>query len=119
MRRHVGPLREASGLQEAATKVSELSTRYQKVGVTNKGRRYNYELVAFLELESLLTIGGVIAAAATFREESRGAHHRQDRPARDDAKWLAHTMASFRPGGPAMTSRPVLITKWRPEGRRY
>ncbi len=119
MRRHVGPLREASGLQEAATKVGELSTRYQKVGVTNKGRRYNYELVAFLELESLLTIGGVIAAAATFREESRGAHHRQDRPARDDAKWLAHTMASFRPGGPAMTSRPAVITKWRPEGRRY
>ena len=119
MRRHVGPLREASGLREAATKVSELSTRYGKVGITNKSRRYNYELTAFLELESLLTIGGVIAAAAGFREESRGAHHRQDRPARDDAKWLAHTVASFRSGGPAMTSTAVVITKWKPEGRRY
>jgi succinate dehydrogenase / fumarate reductase flavoprotein subunit len=119
MRRHLGPLREASGLREAATKVSELSTRFRKVGIANKGRRYNYELTALLELESLLTIGGVVAAAAGFREESRGAHHRQDRPVRDDAKWLTHTMASVRPGGPAMTARPVVITKWKPEGRRY
>ncbi len=119
MRRHVGPLREASGLQETASKVRELSARYQKVGITNKSRRYNYELPAFLELESLLTIGGVIAAAAGFREESRGAHHRRDRPARDDAKWLTHTVASFRPGGPALISKPVVITKWKPEGRRY
>ena len=119
MRRHVGPLREASGLRETASRVSELATRYQKVGITNKSRRYNYELPAFLELESLLAIGGVIAAAAGFREESRGAHHRKDHPTRDDAKWLSHTVASFRPGAPAMTSKPVVITKWKPEGRRY
>ena len=119
MRRHVGPLRDASGLKEAANKVSELSAQYRQVGITNKGQRYNYELAAFLELESLLTVGGVIVATAGFRDESRGAHHRQDRPTRDDARWLAHTVASFRPDGPAMTSKPVVITKWKPEGRRY
>src|SRR3989454_11625749 len=119
MRRHVGPLRDASGLKEAANKISELSARYRRVGVMNKGQRYNYELAAFLELESLLTVGGVIVAAAGFRDESRGAHRRQDRPTRDDARWLAHTVASFRPDGPAMTSKPVVITKWKPEGRRY
>jgi len=85
----------------------------------NKGQRYNYELAAFLELESLLTVGRIIVAAADFRDESRGAHYRQDRPTRDDARWLAHTVASFRPEGPAMTSKPVVITKWKPEGRRY
>lgn len=119
MRRHVGPLRDAAGLEEAANKVRELSARYRQAGITNKGARYNYELAAFLELESLLTVGGVIAATAAFREESRGAHHRQDRPARDDARWLAHTMASVRPAGPAMASKPVVITGWKPEGRRY
>lgn len=119
MRRHVGPLRDAAGLKEAANKIGELSARYRKVGVTNKQRRYNYELVACLELESLLTIGRVIVTAAEFREESRGAHHRQDRPARDDAGWLVHTIASCRPDGPQMTSKPVVITRWKPEGRRY
>jgi succinate dehydrogenase flavoprotein subunit len=119
MRRHVGPLRIASGLQEAANQIGELATRFRKVGIANKQRHYNYELVAFLELESLLTVGGVIVATAGFREESRGAHYRQDRPERDDARWLAHTVASFRPDGPAMTSKPVGITRWKPEGRRY
>jgi succinate dehydrogenase / fumarate reductase flavoprotein subunit len=119
MRRHAGPVRDASGLQEAAVRLIELSARYRQVGVTNKDRRYNYELAAHLELESLLTVAGVIVAAAAFREESRGAHVRQDRPAREDAKWLAHTVASFRLDGPAMTSKPVVITKWKPEGRRY
>ena len=119
MRRHVGPVRDASGLEEAAKKVSELSARYRQAGITNKGQRYNYELAAFLEVESLLTVGEVTVAAAGFREESRGAHVRQDRPARDDAKWLAHSVASFRLDGPAMAAKPVVITKWKPEGRRY
>jgi len=119
MRRCVGPLRDASGLKEAATKIGELSARYRKVCITSKGRRYNYELGAFLELESLLSVGQVIVAAAQFREESRGAHVRRDHPVRDDARWLAHTVASFRPDGPAMTSKPVVVTKWKPEGRRY
>src|SRR5437867_5851815 len=119
MRRHVGPLRDASGLQEAANEIHDLGALHRRAGITNKGRRYNYELIAFLELESLLTVGGVIAAAAGFREESRGAHLRQDRPARDDARWLVHTLSSFRPDGPALTSKPVVITGWKPEGRRY
>ncbi len=119
MRRDVGLLREASGLTKAASTIKELSARSRLVGIANKGSRYNYELVALLELESLLTVGEVIATAAGFREESRGAHYRQDRPERDDAKWLAHTVASFRLDGPAMTSKPVSTTKWKPEGRRY
>src|SRR2546425_1141672 len=119
MRRCVGPLRDASSLQEAATKIRELSARYRKVCLTSKGRRYNYELGAFLELESLLSVGEVIVAAARFREESRGAHVRRDHPVRDDARWLVHTVASLRPDGPAMTSKPVVVTKWKPEGRQY
>ena len=119
MRRHVGPLRDAAGLKEASNKIGELAARYQKAGIDNKQQRYNYELAGFLEVGSLLTTGAVIVAAAGFRDESRGAHYRQDHPAREDAKWLAHAVASFRPDGPAMTSKPVAITRWKPEGRRY
>jgi len=119
MRRHVGPVRTASGLRQAANELAELAARYQKAGIANKQQRFNYELVAFLELESLLTVGKVIVAAAEFREESRGAHYREDHSERDDARWLGHTVASFRPEGPAMTSKPVAISRWKPEGRRY
>jgi succinate dehydrogenase/fumarate reductase flavoprotein subunit len=119
MRQHVGPLRDAAGLKEATNKIAELGARYQKAGIGNKQQRYNYELAGFLEVGSLLTAGGAIVAAAGFRDESRGAHYRQDRSARDDARWLAHTVASFRTDGPTMTTKPVAITRWKPEGRQY
>jgi succinate dehydrogenase / fumarate reductase flavoprotein subunit len=119
MRRQVGPVRDASGLEQAANEITALSARYRKAGIANKQSRYNYELAAFLELDSLLTVASVIVAAAAFREESRGVHYRHDRPERDDARWLTHTTASSRPDGPAMTSKPVGITRWTPEGRRY
>ena len=91
-------------------------TRMTRRAAARSHRRPEMEA---LELRTLLSVGQVIVAAAQFREESRGAHVRRDHPVRDDARWLAHTVASFRPDGPAMTSKPVVVTKWKPEGRRY
>src|SRR5207302_9699089 len=68
MRRHVGPLRDASGLKEAANKISELSARYRRGGVRNKGQRSNYELAAVPGLAALPTVGGGIVAAAGLRD---------------------------------------------------
>lgn len=119
MRQQVGLFRDAAGLAEAATKVKEVSERYQRVGITGKGKRFNYDLVAFLELGSLLTVAEVMVAAAQARQESRGAHIRPDYPSRDDVRWLQHTVATFRPAGPRLEFRPVVITKWKAEGRRY
>jgi len=119
MRQDVGLFREPAGLAEAEKKVRELSERYRRVGISDKGTRYNYDLVAFLELGSLLTVAEVIVAAARVRQETRGAHVRQDHPLRDDVRWLSHTLAFFRPEGPTISSKPVVITKWKPEGRRY
>ncbi len=119
MRQYVGILRDASGLEQAANTLQELRARSQRAGTTNRGKRYNYELVGSLELESLLTVAEVIAAAARAREESRGVHVRQDHPSRDDARWLSHTLAFRRLEGATLSSKPVVITKWKPEGRRY
>lgn len=119
MRQQVGLFRDVAGLAEAATKVKELSERYQRVGFSGKGKRFNYDLVAFLELGSLLTVAEVMVAAAQARQESRGAHIRPDYPSRDDVRWLQHALATFRPDGPRLEFRPVVITKWKPEGRRY
>jgi succinate dehydrogenase/fumarate reductase flavoprotein subunit len=40
----------------------------------------------------MLTVCALIAAAAYTRTESRGAHHRLDYPARDDAHWRLHLL---------------------------
>jgi succinate dehydrogenase / fumarate reductase flavoprotein subunit len=54
------------------------------------------------------------------REESRGAHSREDHPARDDRNFLAHTMVCFDHNkGPEVFSKPVTITRFEPKERTY
>ena len=40
---------------------------------------------------NFLTVATLVARSALWREESRGAHHRVDFPARDDARWRVHS----------------------------
>ena len=44
------------------------------------------------ELQNMLAVCALIASAAYTRTESRGAHHRIDYPARDDAHWRMHLL---------------------------
>jgi fumarate reductase flavoprotein subunit len=63
----------------------------------------------------------VIAHSAINRRESRGAHQRLDGfNARDDASFLKHTLAHYRPDGPPLIDySPVTITRSPPGKRAY
>ena len=54
---------------------------------------FNTDLVEALELDNLLRQALATIHSAANRTESRGAHAREDYPARDDANWLKHTLA--------------------------
>jgi fumarate reductase flavoprotein subunit len=68
----------------------------------------------------MLDVAETIAISGLKREESRGAHQRTDHPARDDAKFLAHSLAFRRKGDvPKIEYLPVTITRWPPGKRVY
>jgi fumarate reductase flavoprotein subunit len=68
----------------------------------------------------MLEIAETMAQSAMERTESRGAHQRTDYPARDDDKFLAHSLVYRDAGGrPRVEYAPVTITRWPPAERVY
>ncbi len=111
--------RNKEDLSGARATVKGLLDRYETVSVDNKGQRFNTDLLEALELESLLTLGETILVSALAREESRGAHSREDYPERDDRNWLKHTLVEKTATGPRLFSKPVTITRFKPQPRVY
>jgi succinate dehydrogenase / fumarate reductase flavoprotein subunit len=117
--RHLGVYREESGMMEAQATIRRLKERYSVVGIEDKGRIFNTDLVFFFELGFMLDCAETIVVGALERKESRGAHSRQDYPRRNDEAWLKHIQVGHSPDGPQVSYSPVVITRWKPEERKY
>ncbi|MCP2298634.1 succinate dehydrogenase subunit A [Nocardia amikacinitolerans] len=115
-----GIYRDGDSLAKAADTLRELRDRFGNVGLDDHSRAFNTELVAMLELSCMLDVAECIIACAHAREESRGAHQRTDFPARNDQRYLAHSMIHREPDGSGRVSYlPVTITRWPPGERVY
>ena len=67
----------------------------------------------------MLNLSEVIVYSALQREESRGAHFRNDFPERNDAEWLKHTMVFHAAKGLEARYKPVVVTRFEPKARKY
>ena len=119
MDRDVSVYRTGTGLAAARQRISELKAMVPQIRVVDRGRIYNTDLLAALEMENLLALSGVMVAGALARTESRGAHARRDYPERDDANWLKHTLAYHTAAGPRLEYLPVKTSHWEPVERKY
>jgi succinate dehydrogenase / fumarate reductase flavoprotein subunit len=119
MMEHCCVFRQEKGLSKAHSVIKSLKDRYEGVAIDNRERRFNTDLLEAFELESLLGLADVILASAIARKESRGAHFREDYPARDDQNWLTHTLAQRTDDGPRLFHKSVTITKFEPKPRAY
>ena len=117
---HVGVYRTQELLEQAVARVRELKERFARISIMDRGQRWNTELLEAWELGCLLDLAEVTAVAALERTESRGAHFREDFPARDDVNWLKHSLAWLKSdGGVRLGVKPVTLGLYEPKERVY
>jgi succinate dehydrogenase / fumarate reductase, flavoprotein subunit len=119
MSTQVGVFRHESELSDAVHRIAALRDQYQKVRLVTPPQPYNYEILNVLELESQLYLSEITARGALARTESRGAHFRTDYPARDDDRWLRHTIARLDAGQIRLSYAAVDTSRHVPAARTY
>ncbi|MGW8169706.1 MAG: FAD-binding protein [Sulfurovaceae bacterium] len=93
MTNNAGVFRTAQSLEKQKKILLGLHKRYKNIRISDKSSVYNTELQEAIELGHMLDYSLFIVEGALARQESRGAHFREDFPTRDDVKFLKHTYA--------------------------
>jgi len=119
MMENVGIYRNEKDMQAAVDQIQSLLERYQQVRVQDSGRAFNTDLLEVIELRNLLDLSLLTAAAALNRQESRGAHSREDFPDRDDDNWLKHSLAHLNGDTVRIEYKMVDTSVWEPKPRTY
>jgi succinate dehydrogenase / fumarate reductase, flavoprotein subunit len=120
MHENFGVFRREDQMKKQGDIVASLRERYERVVVEDKGQVFNNDLTQALELGFLLELAECMVVSGLARKESRGAHARpHDYADRDDENYLKHTVITMVDGRPQLDWRPVTITKWQPEERKY
>ncbi len=110
----VGVLRDATGLQRGLQKLDAIEGELLGLGVPDGDRSFNLTWHDWLNLRSLVEISRVITIAALKRENSRGAHYREDFPGEGDLATSTFTVARQRDGRLTIADEPVQFTIVKP-----
>ncbi len=119
MTNYCGVFRTEKLMREGLESLQQLQQQYQDIYLDDKGKLWNTEVIEALELRNLMIVGQLILTSACHRQESRGAHCREDYPDRDDTNFLKHTLAYYSPAGIQVNYLPVQITMFQPQLRNY
>ncbi|MEW6119699.1 MAG: succinate dehydrogenase flavoprotein subunit [Pseudomonadota bacterium] len=107
MQTHCGVFRTEATLRTGLAELDALEARLARAGLADSSRVFNTARIEALELDNLIGVARATLVSALHRTESRGAHTREDFPARDDEHWLRHTL--YMQAGDQVDTKPVRL----------
>jgi len=120
MTAHCGIFRDDQLLKEGLQKLRTIRDRYEHdLLIDDQSSVFNTAIMQAIELQSLFTVGEIIMSSALSRQESRGAHSREDYPHRDDSNYLKHTLGYLKNGIVKTSDRPVDLSLQSLDGDRF
>lgn len=110
----VGVMRTKAGMERGLTRIAGISDALMTVGVAGDDLAYNLTWHDWLNLRSLCDISEVITLAALARENSRGAHYREDFPDEGNLEASYFTVVTHGDTGPEVRRASVRFSIVRP-----
>ena len=110
----VGVIRGAAGLRRGGAALDALEQELLATGLADGERAFNLTWHDWLNLRSLIEVSKAILAAAQQRENSRGAHFREDFPEAGDLATSSFTVVRQHGAGLSVSSEPVEFSIVRP-----
>ena len=92
MQNYFGVFRRGEFMEKGVKELEEIREKSENLYLKDKSIAFNTNRVEALELQNLLEVAEATAISAMMRDESRGAHARDDFPERDDENWLCHSL---------------------------
>ncbi len=110
----VGVMRTQSGLERGLTRIAEVSDELMELGVAADNLAFNLTWHDWLNMRSLCDVSVAITKAGLSRENSRGAHFREDFPMPGDLDASYFTIATLQSGTVAVSREAVEFSIVRP-----
>ena len=105
MQNYFGVFRRGEYMKKGLDELQDIREKVNQLHLKDKSNAFNTSRVEAIELQNLFEVAEATAIAAYSRDESRGAHARDDFPERDDEKWLCHSL--YDPLSKSVSKRDV------------